>query len=215
MNEIIAYGSDNGFSEEQVQIAVDTAFIESSLGQNLNNPNSTASGLFQYLDGSWESYHSGLGEKNDQSNQITAFYNDLSIFSNWYSNPNTNGNIPNDMSLGEYTYTKHHDGRNYSDFENAPGRDIYNNTIGDGISYLSVNLEGSGSGSGKLCVNSDEYIGDGAAMEVGPVGCIQLKDESDPSSVYIDYEKEAGLSDSDRQNIIDVDPVGAFYICDD
>ena len=53
---IIAYGRKQGFSDQQVQIAVETAYIESSLGDQLKNPKSTATGLFQYLDDTWDTY---------------------------------------------------------------------------------------------------------------------------------------------------------------
>ncbi|MQM37624.1 hypothetical protein KBTX_01625 [wastewater metagenome] len=72
-DEIVAYGRERGFSKKQIQIAVNVAFIESSLGQSLSNPDSTAPGLFQYLDDSWETYHGDLGEKNSQGNQLRAF----------------------------------------------------------------------------------------------------------------------------------------------
>ncbi|WP_313054031.1 hypothetical protein [Pseudomonas lopnurensis] len=48
---IATCGELNGYSDEQIQIAINVAYIESSLGLNLSNPSSTASGLFQYLDG--------------------------------------------------------------------------------------------------------------------------------------------------------------------
>lgn len=122
--EIAAYGERNGFTDEQIQVAINVAFIESSLGMNMSNPESTASGLFQYLDGSWDAYHSALGNKNDSFNQITAFYNDLSDYSDWYYSNETNKNIPNDLAFAEYVYVKHHDGRGYSNFGSAPGRGI-------------------------------------------------------------------------------------------
>ena len=122
--EIYNYGVTNNYTNEQIQIAINVAYIESSLGVNLTNPSSTASGLYQYLDGTWNIYHQGLGEKNNQTNQIQAFYNDLSKYTNWYFDPATNMNIPNDMSLGQYTYIKHHDGISYSDFQNSPGLGI-------------------------------------------------------------------------------------------
>lgn len=41
INEIIDYGTSNGFSEADIQLAVNSAYIESSLGSNLDNPDST------------------------------------------------------------------------------------------------------------------------------------------------------------------------------
>jgi len=123
-NAIYQYGIENGYSSEHVQIAINMAYIESSVGQFLVNKdkNSTASGLFQYNNPTWANRHNGLGEKNNHSNQIQAFYSDLSRYVSWYTNPETNSSIPSDMSLTEYIATKHHDGVNYTDFENAPGR---------------------------------------------------------------------------------------------
>jgi len=60
-NEIYNFGG--GSPSEDIQIALNVAYIESTVGLNLDNPSSTASGLFQYLDGTWNAYHSSLGEK--------------------------------------------------------------------------------------------------------------------------------------------------------
>lgn len=133
IEDIVEYGESNGYSDEQIEIAVETAYIESSFGEALDNPASTASGPFQYLDGSWDTYHSAIGAKNDTANQIEAMFNDISTYTSWFTNPQTNGNIPDTLSLAEYVYIKHHDGRSYSDFDNAPGLAIYNAAITHGI----------------------------------------------------------------------------------
>lgn len=125
--EIIAYGVGNGYSASDIQIAVEVAFIESSLGLQTSNPNSSARGLFQYTIGTWGDRHSGLGERGDQTNQIKAFFNDLDTWKGWYSDPATNSNIPPSIDLNEYIYIKHHDGNSFTDFVNAPGLSIYNN----------------------------------------------------------------------------------------
>lgn len=98
MVEIINYGLNHGYTNEQIQVAVNVAYIESSMGDNLDNPDSTASGVYQYLDGSWDAYYSDVGDKDDQSNQIDAFYQDLDKYADWYNNPDTNSNIPGDVS---------------------------------------------------------------------------------------------------------------------
>ncbi|MFZ5997814.1 MAG: calcium-binding protein [Nitrospirota bacterium] len=120
MNKIIDYGAKNGFSAEDIAIAVKVAFIESSLGVNLTNPESTASGLFHYLDGSWN--QSKFGDKNNIDNQIRAFFSDLSDFKRWYYTPELSTNIPKDqVGFGEYVYIKHHDGRSYGSLNNGDG----------------------------------------------------------------------------------------------
>ncbi|MQM37623.1 hypothetical protein KBTX_01624 [wastewater metagenome] len=49
-------------------------------------------------------------------------------------------------------------------------------------------------------------------MDAEPVGCIKLREEGDFTSVYIDYALKAQLNDTERRNIVDADPAGAFYI---
>lgn len=128
--KITKYGVDNGFSYEMIDIALNVALVESSYLPNASNANSTASGLFQYLDGSWNTYHSSLGDKNDVDNQIEAFYNELNLYSSWYNDPKLNGNIAEGITFEQYVYIKHHDGRGYTDSngivgESAPGYKIY------------------------------------------------------------------------------------------
>jgi len=128
--KITKYGVDNGFSYGMIDIALNVALIESSYLPNASNPKSTASGLFQYLDGSWNTYHSSLGDKNDVNNQIEAFYKELNLYSSWYNDPKLNGNIAEGITFEQYVYIKHHDGRGYADIngivgENAPGYKLY------------------------------------------------------------------------------------------
>jgi len=110
-NEIYDYGRENDYEDEDIQIALDVAYIESTVGLNLSNSASTASGLFQYLIGTWNDNHSGLGSRENQSNQIQAFYNDLTTYRDWFYDPEKNSNIPPSLSFPEYVYIKHHDGR--------------------------------------------------------------------------------------------------------
>jgi hypothetical protein len=113
VQKITDYGVQHGFSNEQIAIAIKTAYIESSLGTNMGTPlpapgnlNPTASGLFQYTNETWSALHSGLGAKDNIDNQIVAFYADLATYSSWYSNPATNGNIPlGQIDMGEYVYS--------------------------------------------------------------------------------------------------------------
>ena len=79
LKQIVSYGKAKGFSDHQIRIAVKTAYIESRLGRKLGpNPKGSASGLFGYTDDRWDDSY---GKKNDNSNQIRAFYDDLSDYS--------------------------------------------------------------------------------------------------------------------------------------
>ncbi|MFB4204256.1 hypothetical protein ACEZHJ_10665 [Arhodomonas sp. KWT2] len=84
----------------------------------------------------------------------------------------------------------------------------------DALNLLDVGMPpGEGEGeAGHLCVDPYSYIGDGSAMDAEPVGCIKLREEGDFTSVYIDYALKAQLNDTERRNIVDADPAGAFYI---
>lgn len=205
---IVEYGRQHGFSDDLIQIASDIAYLESSFGSSLANPNSTASGLFQYTDGTWDAFHSALGNKDDPMNQITALYNDLKTYSSWFNNATTNGNIPVGLSLGEYAYVKHHDGRSTTDFIGAPGLKVYR----DHLNALppEIRLANPGPYPGALAVDADTYIGDGyAKAQYDRVGCIKSGDDG---IVYIDYNLEPLLTDEERQGIVDSDPIGSFYI---
>ena len=123
MNQIISYGRANGFNDYQIDIAVKTAYTESKLGKELGpNPKGTASGLFGYIDDNWDQ---GYGKKDNNSNQIRAFYDDLADFTwRYYDQPY--GPIPTkDLSLAEYVYIKHHDGRYKPPSANSVGKRIW------------------------------------------------------------------------------------------
>jgi len=165
----------------------------------LTNSGSSATGLYQYLDGTWSAYHSGLGSKNDQSNQIQAFYNDLDTYQDWFYNPEKNGNIPSNLTFAEYVYIKHHDGRSYTNFSGAPGRSIYNSKMANGpLEQFDVSVDGSKQGS--LIVDSSIYVDDGCARSLDPVDCIKVDEDG---YVYIDYFLEYSLTDEERQAIVD------------
>ncbi|MCL6691707.1 hypothetical protein M8R19_23710 [Pseudomonas sp. R3.Fl] len=210
---IIDYGNANGYSEELIQLAVDTAYLESSLGTDLINSTSSAKGLFQYLDSSWATYYSSLGSSMDEQNQLTAYFTDLTLYYSWYSSPATNGNIPSDITFEQYAYIKHHDGRSYDDFYNSPGLAYYNEKFTDDVAEtLDIGWPGGGINR-RLCVVSSLYVGDGAYEDYDSANCIKLSDDGDPTTIYIDRNLEAGLSDDERQQIIDSSPTSAFYFC--
>src|SRR5271157_668793 len=86
-NKIAQYGLEHNYSSSEIEIAIKTAFIESSLGTlegtpaaTADNPNPTASGLYGYTNGTWNTYHVSDGSKNNDDNQIKAFYQDISTY---------------------------------------------------------------------------------------------------------------------------------------
>jgi len=132
--QIAQYGVDHGFSNADIQIALKTADIESTLGNNLQNPTSTANGLFGYTSPDWNSYHSGVGERSNNANQIQAFYDDLNRYHARYDS--LTPAQKDAVTFEQYAYIKHHDGPNYTDFANAPGKDIWDHhdfQVPDGI----------------------------------------------------------------------------------
>lgn len=111
---ITDYGTKNGYSDLNVEIAIKTAYLESSLGLNMHNaqPGVTAAGMFGYNDVGW-STHAGLGDKSNTGNQISAFFSDLSSYAVRYQKPEVQSA---GISFAEYAYIKHHDGPNATDF---------------------------------------------------------------------------------------------------
>lgn len=203
--QIVDYGIAHGFSGEQIGIAVKAAFIESSLGSNLGpNPQSTASGLFGYTNGTWNLYHSGLGEKNNIGNQINAFYSDMQKYTNWYNSPSTNYNIPMDqISLDEYIYIKHHDGVGYSDFLNAEGLDTWN------ASGFDFNPGALGNGSGD--VGKTHKIDESLCTACGAceTACMRGAIEMGGDTYEIDPDECDGCIGFSAPQCADVCPVNA------
>jgi hypothetical protein len=107
IDQIVDAGKRGGYSDEGIKIAVDRAFQESSLGVFNSNgiPGNTASGLYQYTDGTWAQYHSDM-TKSSTADQIDAFYSDLSTFAQSYSNDIASGAITSSMSLEDYVNVK-------------------------------------------------------------------------------------------------------------
>lgn len=134
-DKIEAYGKANNFSQEDINIALHTAWIESKLGLYTNNPDSTASGVFHYTDGTWSDFHSSLGDKNNVDNQIRAFFNDLITYKGYFDNKAENG-IPNNISFGEFVYTLHMQGRNTDNYF-GDGKKTWDNTNSRFNSWLN------------------------------------------------------------------------------
>lgn len=185
IKQIVQYGTDNGFNVHIISAAIDFAFIESSFGLQLSNgiPGNTATGLFAYTDGNWSTHHASIGIKDDFANQIEAIFDDISLYHEWFYNPRTSGNIPKDeMTFWEYAYVKHHDGRSFDDFDNAPGEDKYNAAVGplgyeikraEALAYESLGLckEEYRRGDGKPVYEFSNQSGEGGS-------------ELDPSEPY-------------------------------
>lgn len=83
--KIIDYGKRNGYSRADIQLAVNVAYIESSLGSDLVNPDSSARGVYQYIIDTWNHRHAGL-DRDSENDQITAFYRDMDDFTNRFNN---------------------------------------------------------------------------------------------------------------------------------
>ena len=132
---IANYGREHGYSEADISIAIKTAFLESSLGDNMGTPNvpgNTSSGLYQYNNDTWH-VRGAEGAKNNVDNQIIQFYKDLTWDREQYDDP-TRTDIDRDaLGFDEYCYIKHHEGRYYSDpddtaWSSAPGNILWNAT---------------------------------------------------------------------------------------
>lgn len=200
--EIVSYGENQGFTDQQIKLATDIAFIESSLGIKLANPQSSASGLYQYLDATWNDRHAVLGEKNNQTNQITAFYSDLNYFTSRYND--LTQEVKGDVSLEEYVYIKHHDGSNYEEIQTAPGRAIYNKAI-DEDHNQSLKMV-------TLCVNKDTYIFDGAAAaSTNDSRIVKWITEMD-SAGQVQAESINNVLITEARKVVNADPTESFYI---
>lgn len=149
MARIIGAGQSRGFSDQMIDYALKAAFIESSMGNNLGPP-STGSGhigLFQYDTVTWNSLgHNALGALNNVDNQINAFFNDINKYTTRYfdNTPAERGNL----SLEQYLYVKHHDGNNYTNFQNAPGKTTFDNTCFEPETETGNRDEDSDNGDG-------------------------------------------------------------------
>lgn len=129
LTKIVDYGDSHGMSSEKIAIAVKAACIESTLGIEMKNtqPGSTASGLFGYTNPNWHDHHRQLGDKNNNDNQIIAFYSDIDRYYEWYKT--LSDQEKNSLNnIGEYVYIKHHDGIKKKDFEHAEGKRLWDSS---------------------------------------------------------------------------------------
>jgi len=208
-NAIYNYGIANDYVLEDIQIALNVAYIESSIGEELTNDESSAYGLFQYIVSTWNDRHAALGSREDQGNQIQAFYNDLSNYKTRFANGKNNGDIPDDLDFPHYVYIKHHDGWNEESFDNAPGIAIYDNKIiGKNLEYIDVTVSGPYEGS--LALYPGALVDEGVLAPVDVVGCIKYDSANYKS--YIDYFLGFSLTDKEREDVVDYDVTDGLYI---
>lgn len=109
-DQIIAAGRVWGFTENQIDVAVRIAFKESSFGRVMDNPGSSAAGLFQYTDGTWSDFYSHL-DRSKNEDSIRAMYTDIAIYQGKYLEAIASGQIPSTVTFGQFVYVMHHDGR--------------------------------------------------------------------------------------------------------
>lgn len=105
-NSIDSFGKSNGFSDQEIAMALNIAFVESSFGIN-NNPNLDAQGLYQYQAATWSDkatdpnkyldiketlknwgYDPAVMDRFNNSDQTALFYADLKKYANEYSSGN-------------------------------------------------------------------------------------------------------------------------------
>ncbi len=112
VSRIVAYGDGHGYSDEEIKIAVKVAYIESSLGSDMEkNQTSTAKGLYQYTDPTWQDRHAQLGDKNVADHQITAFFVDLA--QDKISYQSLPPDVKEKLRFDEYVYIGHKEGVNF------------------------------------------------------------------------------------------------------
>ena len=115
LSRIVAYGEQHGFSAEDIRIAGKAAYIESTLGSDMETPkptlenhSPTAKGLYQYTDPTWHDRHAQLGDKNVADNQIKAFFDDLARDKTTYQA--LRSDVKEKVRFDEYVYIGHKQG---------------------------------------------------------------------------------------------------------
>ena len=146
-DKIISIGHSMGKNETQIRTAVKVAFIETSLdGTKKNTAGMSATGLYQYMDGSWPK---NSGNRLNDNDSIHMFYKDMQKFDNnyadhlyarqndpvGYTKKPLDQQMPVNITREEYIYVKHHDGASangaffHRDSNMNKGINIYNQKI--------------------------------------------------------------------------------------
>jgi len=107
LGRIIDYGVSTGVRPDSIQIAVNQAFVESTLGLLRSDPDSTATGIFHYIPRYWT--HHGLDVFND-ADQIKAMYQDLANYRTRFNAGQASGAIPNSLTFEDYIKIRHNIG---------------------------------------------------------------------------------------------------------
>jgi|GEM_PF-6096271 len=171
------YGVRNHFTDAQVELAVKVAFLESSLGMQMANPQPgvTAAGLFGYNNDGW-STHASLGDKNSTPHQIAAFFSDITTYTARFDNPVVKSS---GLTLDQYIYVKHHDGTNYTDFVNSPGLRIFKQSdFNPDINHVVIPPGQVGLGGFGFDIFDPVYLSSHAEWfttpNLDPVGTVQI-----------------------------------------
>jgi hypothetical protein len=126
-SRIIELTSAECLPKDTINFAVKIAFLESSLGLFNSNgiAGNTSRGLYQYNNDQW-AVSGGGGSQYSNDDQIKAFIRDIKRYTARYNSlAQSKASILSGITVYQYIYIKHHDGTNYTDFVNSPGRKIF------------------------------------------------------------------------------------------
>jgi hypothetical protein len=107
LDAVVDYGYAHNASQQAIQTAAVQAYYESSFGQNLVNPTSNATGLFQYMPKTWSDY-GFAGSITSNTDQVVAIYQEIDKFTARYNDNKVSQAIPATMTFNEYFEVKHH-----------------------------------------------------------------------------------------------------------
>jgi hypothetical protein len=121
LDTINSVGNTMGLTEEQIIRAAAIAELESTLNPNATNPNSSATGLYQYIDGSWKSSD---GDRTNPVDATKRFVRDMKTYEDEYNRRNTDRAVQRRLkamekagiepTLDNYIYYRHNRDLNQS-----------------------------------------------------------------------------------------------------